>query len=83
MSYHDWLTTINGILGIATGTVICGLLLYALIIGIWKFIILRHSLCTNCKREITQSVAKQFDSQCESCWYQMCQERTLNEGIEQ
>ena len=38
--------------------------------------------CTSCNKPITKKEAKQFDNQCKSCWYEMCQERTLNEEIE-
>jgi len=55
--------------------------------------------CTGCGKPITTKEAKQFsdryetcwsenethplDCHCERCWYETCQERTLNEEIEQ
>ena len=38
--------------------------------------------CEGCGKPVTEKEVKQFDNQCESCWYEMCQERTLNEEIE-
>lgn len=35
--------------------------------------------CTGCSKPISKKESKQFDSQCESCWYEICQERSLNE----
>ena len=69
------------ILGIATGIALSTVLLYGVISAL-VFIIRKHSLCTNCGKEITKKEAKQFDNQCEGCWFEMCQERTLNEDVE-
>lgn len=51
-------------------------------IGVKVWLLIPDYTCASCLKPITRKEVKQFDNQCESCWYEMCQERTLNEEIE-